>query len=80
MQKARPTANKRLRERQRADRRKEKAQRRVESNARRAQAPPRPQGEDPDIAGIRPGPQPSPYAEMGDDLSVEAAGDDLTEE
>ena len=50
MQKARPTANKRLRERQRADRRKEKAQRRVESNARRAQAPPRPTGEDPDIA------------------------------
>ena len=80
MQKARPTANKRLRERQRADRRKEKAQRSVESNARRAQAPPRPTGEDPDIAGIRPGPQPSPYAEMGDDMVVEAAGEDLAEE
>ena len=64
MQKARPTANKRLRERQRADRRKEKAQRRQESSARRAQAPPRQPGEDPDIAGIRPGPQPSPYADM----------------
>ena len=64
MQKARPTANKRQRERQRADRRKEKAQKRLESNARRAQAPPRQTGEDPDIAGIRPGPQPSPYADM----------------
>lgn len=70
MQKARPTANKRLRERQRADRRKEKAQRRQESSARRAAAPPRVPGEDPDIAGIRPGPQPSPYADMIEDLDV----------
>jgi hypothetical protein len=68
VQKARPTANKRLRERQRADRRKEKAQRRQESSARRAAAPPRVPGEDPDIAGIRPGPQPSPYADMIEDF------------
>ena len=80
MQKARPTANKRQRERQRADRRKEKAQKRQDSSARRAQAPPRTPGEDPDIAGIRPGPQPSPYAEMGDDMSVAATGEDLAEE
>ena len=80
MQKARPTANKRQRERQRADRRKEKAQKRLESSARRAQAPPRATGEDPDIAGIRPGPQPSPYAEMGDDMSAAPTPDDLVEE
>jgi hypothetical protein len=68
VQKARPTANKRQRERQRADRRKEKAEKRQASSARRAQAPPRVPGEDPDIAGIRPGPQPSPYADMIEDF------------
>ena len=81
MQKARPTANKRLRERQRADRRKEKAQKRLESNARRAQTPRRVSGEDPDIAGIRPGPQPSPYADMIEELdSGGGGGDEASEE
>ncbi len=75
MQKARPTANKRQRERQRADRRKEKAEKRQASSARRAQAPPRVPGEDPDIAGIRPGPQPSPYADMIEDFNVVEEGD-----
>jgi hypothetical protein len=63
LQKGRPTQNKRQRERAQADRRQQKAQRRQASKARRA-ASPRPEGEDPDLAGIRPGPQPNPY---GDD-------------
>ena len=42
-----------------------KAARRNEAKARRAQSPlDRTSGEDPDIAGIVPGPQPSPW---GDD-------------
>ena len=65
MQKSRPTQNKRQRERAQADRRQQKTERRAAAKARR-DATPRVQGEDPDIAGIRPGPQPNPY---GDDLS-----------
>jgi hypothetical protein len=68
-----------MRERQRADRRKEKVQKRLESSARRAQAPPRTPGEDPDIAGIRPGPQPSPYADMIEDVDS-GGGDEAAEE
>jgi hypothetical protein len=56
----RPTANKRAREKARMDRQKEKEQRRAEARDRRATAPPRSKDEDPDIAGIRPGPQPPP--------------------
>jgi hypothetical protein len=69
-----------MRERQRADRRKEKVQKRLESNARRAQAPPRAPGEDPDIAGIRPGPQASPYADMIEDVDSGSGGDEAAEE
>lgn len=59
------TANKRARERARQEWQKEKAVRREEAKARKAQATPRQAGdEDPDIAGIIPGPQPSPW---GDD-------------
>ena len=43
------------------ERQKEKLARRAEAKVRRAQAGPRPTGEDPDIAGIVPGPQPSPW-------------------
>jgi len=57
---SRPTANKRAREKARIDRNKEKEQRRAETRERKAAAPPRPVDEDPDIAGIRPGPQPRP--------------------
>ena len=39
----------------------EKAHRREEAKQRKAQVGPRPQGEDPDIAGIVPGPQPHPW-------------------
>jgi hypothetical protein len=63
VQKSRPTQNKRARERARQERRLEKEARRADrarQPARRAAA----DGEDPDIAGIVPGPQRSPW---GDD-------------
>jgi len=58
--KSRPTFQKREKEKARQQRQKEKEQRRLESKERRATATPHPFGEDPDIAGIRPGPQPLP--------------------
>lgn len=58
--KSRPTQLKRQRERNLADKRSLKAARRLEAKARRAAAPPRGGAEDPDLAGIRPGPQPRP--------------------
>jgi hypothetical protein len=63
LSKSPPTHNKRQRERAQAEKRKAKAERRQSSKARRA-ATPRVEGEeDPMIAGIKPGPQPSPYGE-----------------
>jgi hypothetical protein len=64
VQKSRPTQHKRARERARQEKQKEKAARRLEakSRPRTAQAD---GGVDPDIAGIVPGPQPSPW---GDEL------------
>jgi hypothetical protein len=64
VQKSRPTQNKRARERARQERQQMKAARRLEAKARRAATPGARDGEDPDIAGIIPGPQPSPW---GDD-------------
>ena len=58
MNRSRPTHPKRERERAKLERRKEKDARRAEAKARRATEPHRPSGEDPDIAGIVPGPQP----------------------
>lgn len=56
---------KRERERARAEKQKEKAARRAEARARRGGgANDRPGAEDPDIAGIVPGPQANPW---GDD-------------
>ena len=57
---SRPTAQKRQREKARIERQKEKDARRAENRERRNAAGPRAEGEDPDIAGIRPGPQPLP--------------------
>jgi hypothetical protein len=55
---ARPSQQKRQRERARLERQKDKQARRQEAKARKASTP-RPIGEeDPDIAGIQPGPQP----------------------
>jgi hypothetical protein len=68
VQKSRPTQNKRARERARQEKRQEKEARRAD----KARQPSRPtattDGEDPDIAGIVPGPQPSPWED--DDGSV----------
>lgn len=55
---SRPTGHKRAREKAQAERNKEKQRRREERRELKAAAGPRPAGEDPDIAGIRPGPQP----------------------
>ncbi|MBI2220003.1 MAG: hypothetical protein HYU53_02205 [Acidobacteria bacterium] len=59
--KSRPTQLKRQRERALAEKRNQKAARRQEAKERRANTPRREGDEDPDIAGIRPGPQPPPY-------------------
>jgi hypothetical protein len=55
---SRPTLQKREREKARLERQRQKEQRRQETKERRAHAAPRPAGEDPDLAGITPGPQP----------------------
>ena len=58
---SRPTFQKRLKEKARQERRREKEQRRFESKERKDNSLPRGLvGEDPDIAGIRPGPQAIP--------------------
>ena len=58
---SRPTQQKRAKERARQERQKEKEARRLLNKERRSQSSrPRVPGEDPDIAGIRPGPQPRP--------------------
>jgi hypothetical protein len=67
MQKSRPTQNKRARERARQEKQQQKAARRLESKERRSLRPAGAPGEDPDIAGIVPGPQPHPW----DDESVD---------
>jgi hypothetical protein len=66
VQKSRPTQNKRARERARQERRQEKEARRADK-ARQQPKPASADGEDPDIAGIVPGPQRSPW---DDDESV----------
>ena len=58
---SRPTFQKRAKERARQQKQREKAMRRLEAKRENAQAGPRREGdEDPDIAGMRPGPQPLP--------------------
>jgi len=57
----RPTHLKRQRERALVERRNEKAAKREAQKAQRASAPPPAPGEDPDLAGIKPGPQPRIY-------------------
>ena len=58
MNKSRPSQQKRQRERQRQERRTEKQARRQEAAEKKANAPSRPDGVDPDLEGIKPGPQP----------------------
>jgi hypothetical protein len=59
----RPTLEKRARERARQEKRKQKDERRATAKALRASTPRPRDAEDPDIAGIVPGPQPSPWGE-----------------
>ena len=75
MHKSRPTQNKRARERARQERQQHKAERRLEAKQRKATTTSSGggAGEDPDIAGIVPGPQPNPW---GDELDAEAADAD----
>jgi hypothetical protein len=68
------TQQKRARERARQERQQEKLRRRDEAKVRRANAPSAAPGEDPDIAGIVPGPQPRPW----DDEELAEEGDDET--
>jgi hypothetical protein len=58
---------KRERERARAEKQKEKAARRQEARSRRDSGPSSSGGEDPDIAGIVPGPQPNPWGDEPDE-------------
>jgi hypothetical protein len=58
MNKSRPTFLKREREKTKRERQLKKTERRAEASARKAAAPTNNDGEDPDIAGIRLGPQP----------------------
>jgi len=55
---SRPTAAKREREKGLIERRQQKAERRKAEKERKASAPPSADGSDPDIAGIKLGPQP----------------------
>ena len=62
----RPTLEKRAKERARQEKRKQKEERRASAKATKSNSP-RPAGEeDPDIAGIVPGPQPSPWGDEED--------------
>ena len=60
----RPSVNKRLREAQKKEKQAAKAERRAQRAEEKKQRGPAAGGEDPDIAGIVPGPQPLPW---GDD-------------
>ena len=58
---SRPTQAKRAREKALQEKRQQKAARRQDAKERRATTGDRPEGVDPDIADIVPGPQPHPY-------------------
>jgi hypothetical protein len=60
------TQQKRARERAKQERQQEKTRRREEARIRKASSPRREGDEDPDIAGIIPGPQPSPWGDEED--------------
>ena len=65
---ARPSINKRLRETQKKERQAHKAERRSQRAEERKGRPSEVTAEDPDLAGIVPGPQPVPWAdELGEE-------------
>lgn len=57
---SRPTAQKRAREKAQQERQKQKQQRRADARERKANTPLHSGDEDPDLAGMRAGPQPPP--------------------
>ncbi|MFZ2445989.1 MAG: hypothetical protein WAW37_06505 [Syntrophobacteraceae bacterium] len=59
-QRSKATFQKREREKEKQQKQREKEARRVEAKERKANMEPRTGHEDPDIAGIKPGPQPLP--------------------
>jgi hypothetical protein len=69
------TQQKRARERARQERQQEKVRRRDEAKTRKANTPAGATDEDPDIAGIVPGPQPRPWDD--EDLIEEPEEDDV---
>jgi hypothetical protein len=78
VQKSRPTQNKRARERARQEKQQMKTARRLEAKSRKPSSSDG-SGEDPDIAGIVPGPQRSAWADMGD-VNMEPEPDEVEEE
>ena len=74
MQKSRPTQNKRARERAKQEKQQMKAARRLEAKQRKASNPASRDGEDPDIAGITPGPQPSPWGDEAEEANEAEEG------
>jgi hypothetical protein len=59
----RPTLSKRQKERKREERKQRKAEKLARRRTEKDEPGPTIQGEDPDIAGIIPGPQPLPWEE-----------------
>ena len=74
----RPSIAKRQRELARREKRQEKAEKRAMRKAERARRPAAADGEDPDIAGVVPGPQPLP--EQFDGLVPDDEGEEEEEE
>src|SRR5882724_2132321 len=70
--KSRPSQQKRQRERQRQERRTEKQARRQEVAAQKANQPAPSAGFDPDLEGIKPGPQPLQDWQKADEEKVDA--------
>ena len=63
-----PTLEKRAKERARQEKRKLKEEKRLSAKVQKANSPRRPGEEDPDIAGIVPGPQANPWGDDTDDV------------
>ncbi|HXJ32456.1 MAG TPA: hypothetical protein VMS22_00330 [Candidatus Eisenbacteria bacterium] len=71
-----PGGTKRQKERARLEKRAEKERKKAERRALEKERPPVAPGEDPDIAGIVPGPQPRPWDDDEDAGAEETADDE----
>jgi hypothetical protein len=72
LNKSRPTQNKLARERARREKQQSKAARRLEAKLRKENAPATSSDQDPDIAGIVPGPQPNAWGYDADEEKEES--------